>query len=257
MNDTNLVEKIFDDSFIQDFVTAEATETRDSAALITSFAMLLESDQVENLDLDLRRDMAASIKKQCCHILQSSELYAQLFEIFFNPSLSAKVIDIGKFFTKFAESVRNSLEGTCRVEAEFGGEMHTPVNERMLEFVLLLYIRSVVLEGAESIKLSYAAVDEKVVVEVKSGRKFESKKNQYPDYDFYSKYHKELNAVFVEKLGGEMVENKKSMKLTFPKVNIDADGKNESAMHESKMGLPVGVLNPYNIMLSDLSENLI
>ncbi len=254
MDIKNSFEKFFDESFIKDFVTAQAGEPRDSASFIVSYALLLESEQLENPTLEMRRKFAEGLKKQCCHILQLSDFYAQIFEVIFNPSLSAKLMNIKDFFDNFAECVQKSLEGICSVETNFGGEIYAAINQKMLKYVLLMYIRSVVLDGAEDIKLSYAGDDEKLIIEVSAGKKSDSRRLQYPDDDFLGKYHKDINTFFVNKLGGELHEDKNGMKMIFTKA---IDETENVLMQESESAVSMDVLNPYNVMLSDLSEKLI
>lgn len=255
MDNKNSFETFFDESFIKDFVTAQAGETRDSTSLIISYAMLLESEQLENLTLEMRRELAEGIKKQCCHISQSSDFYAQIFEVMFNPSLSAKLMDIKDFFSSFAECVQKSLEGICSVETKFEGEIYAAINQKMLKYVLLMYIRSIVLDGAEDIKLSYAADGKELVIEVRAGKKSDSRRLQYPDDDVFGKYHKVINTFFVNKLGGELHEDENGMKLIFTKAIFDET--ENVLMQESESGVSMDVLNPYNVMLSDLSGKLI
>lgn len=255
MDDKKIFDTFSNDNFTRDFTNGYVSEMGDSVTMINSYMAAFDSGGPENWTPEMRREFSDGVRKECCHIMQTAELYSRIYDVTFSRELTRKPVNMKNFFDSFTDSVQKSLEGTCVIELKTGSEFFASTNQKLLTYILLLYIRSAVINGAVNIKLSYAVKGSDLVIETMIVKKSEELRNNYPDDDFFAKYQSSMNAAFVEKLGGEIRETKKSMIMIFP--DAASEKKSDLAMKEAHVEKCSSVCNAYNIMLSDLSDNLI
>lgn len=255
MENNNLFDIFLNDDFIKDFTLGNDSETRSSVSLINTYMMMLDSDNSANWTAEMRHECAQIVQKQLCHILQSSELYGRIFDMLFCKDLPVELVDMKAFFDSFTDCVQRLLAGICVIELKSDGRLFAKSNKKMLNFMLLLYIRSAVLDGAVNITMVYSAEGSDLVIVIKINKKNDDLKNQYPNDDFFAKYQSHMNDAFAKKLGGEIFETNDQIKIILPNCIFKKDS--GLVMKEASFDNDMGILNPYNIMLSDISNNLI
>ncbi len=247
-NIENNINAGFDLPLIKAFLDSCENQNRFNISVISSICLEL-AEAGEDCNERFCRDCAQRIISQCSQIMKLTEIYSLLSDFIDEEKFVSLHIDISSYLKSFVFECNEVLNNTCSLTFMGGTNMSTDVIKRLLEFILVMYVRRAVLFGAEKIEISQSCENDKIIISMEITKKTESLRfNNIPEV-FSVDFSEGILRTAAFKMNGEYFVDDNGMKLVFPVSKSESTKLNSALVSH---GRPI--FSTINNILSDLGN---
>lgn len=242
MKSEKLFEDFKDNSIMKEFLDGLESQSRWNITLINSISEHLKaSDDPDTVKTGF------ALSKQCNQMMKMFEIYSMISAAVSTDSLSAETIEIQKEINELIENCRCFIE-KCRFTLTQGEIIRTNTVKKLFLFILVLYIRSVVLKGATEIEIFVTQSDKTADISLKIKSRSIPAQLEIMRETFSLDHAVEMMQAAAEKINSVLTVNDEEMKLSVPIVNDENTLKNTQKFPRRKQ------FNIYSNLLSDISD---
>ncbi|MBR6580269.1 MAG: hypothetical protein IKK66_03130 [Ruminococcus sp.] len=246
-NNENNTNAGFDLSFIKAFLDSCEKQNRFNISVISSICLEL-AESGEDCDEQFRFECANRIINQCSQIMKLTDIYSLLSDLLNESEFISECTNITSYLSQFVSECNNMLKSSCSLSFTGGENVCSDIIKRLLDFILVMYVRKSVLFGARDIEVSSNVDNENIIINLKITNKDDTIYFNIPE-TFSTDFSEEIIREAAIKMKGEYFVDSKGMKLVFPIQKSKTTKLNSSA---KSYGKPV--FSIIKNILSDLSD---
>lgn len=233
---------LFSDDVLRDYLQLNDRAMRQAVSRISAECEIMRNKREGAEDFS---DEINGILSMCCRIMQISELHGMLA---CDTKKESEVISLTEYLEDFLNGCSELLDGVCEFSLMCSGEMLISVSKYVLTYILLLFVRQSVLDGAA--EMHFSCTESGNIYSI-CARTVNRKKQEYVYFeDFQNKYYEDILRTASERLGAEITIEDECMKLAFPKGSEQATGE----LHSEKKSIRSALFSDFRVMLSDLKD---
>ncbi len=252
MNNKGFFDNFVNDMFTNDYMASMEFLLRYNISAIVYYCQdFKDSTKDENFKKDVT-EFCEKIQKYSFPQLRMLEIYSAIKDAVQSDSdISAQNLDV--FLPDFVKRVKSYIVGKCDIEYIAGTSCFVSTDLRYLEFILLMYTRKLVTDGAEKIEITFSVDSKNAIIDF-SVKKIMPESRIYFEDDLMNReviinHFDKLADLWANKINAEIKFDGNDMKIKLP---LD----NGTVMHSKGKELKTEpVFNSYNIMLSDFLDS--
>lgn len=238
----------YDISFIKAFLDGCEKQNRFNISVISSICLEL-AEYDNDGDKDFQYECAKRIMAQCSQIMKLTDIYSYISDFLSNKEYFCEYTDISTYLSQFASQCSKILGDACSIQYMNGENISSDIVKKILDFILVMYVRKAVLCGAESIKISHSLNDKYITIQLDITDKTNKERFANIAETFSTDFSEQLIIASAEKIKGKYYADKNGMKLTFP---MEESGSGKLNSVPNFYGKPL--FSTINDILSDLGN---
>lgn len=246
--------------FLKNPVTAEYLSYNDSvfrysvSSISAVCEMLGSSTGKSRTGTDCHAEIVNCMMSVCCNLMRVAELNTMLANISSEDEPCYSITDLSDFMKDFYENCNLATEKKIRVDFHCDNNIKIKTDENILTYLMLRFMRNTALNHVGKVQFELTGKRDGHRAEIclkaetgDNGQDFCSVNEE----DFFERHFSEVNSLFLDKLGFEIVYGSDFMKITCPLYdgNVHADFRNRNIIYGTEM------FSKYNIMLGDIAGN--
>lgn len=238
----------FDISLIRAFLDGCENQNRFNISVISSICLEL-SEAGEDCDEQFRRDCANKILTQCSQIMKLTDIYSLLSDFLNEKEFISEYTDVSSYLEQFTAECSDVLKRSCSVRFTGGDNVCSDIIKRLLDFILVMYVRKSVLFGARELEISNSCDNNNIIINIKITKKSDTMPfNNIPE-TFSSDFSEEIIRAAAQKINGQYLIDDDNMKLIFP-ITESKSGK----LNSTQKNYGKALFSTINNILSDLGD---
>lgn len=251
-NEHNLL-RFLNDPVVAEYIRRNDTLIRQTITGISASCEII-SDLLDDSDNDEGAFCLDNIIKSCCHVMRNVSINSLLISVAEKNELNEQYINLDEFVARFVLGCKKALGKDFDLVITGKCGFTIKANQELLGYLFLIVLRNL-LENSEfpagqRLEISVSAVQNGADVAFITSGDFINSDNTIKldaEYDLDNEF---VN-ILAEKLGAnlEYSENKVNIFLK----SVENNG--EVELSTDKMYFDDGIFSPYNIMLSDLTDD--
>lgn len=246
-NDDNLTAD-FDINLIKSFLDGCENQKRFNISVISSICLEL-AEAGDDCDEKFRRDCANRIINQCSQIMKLTDIYSMLSDLLNENEFISEYTNIPSYLSQFVSECNNVLKNSCSLSFTGGDDICSDIIKRLLDFILVMYVRKSVLYGARKIEVSHSFEENNITIYVKIAEKTDKMLFNNISETFSTDFSEGIIRAAADKIKGKYIIDNNGMKLVFP-VSKSKSAKLNST--SKSYGKPL--FSTINNILSDLGD---
>lgn len=154
-----------DINLIKAYLDGCESQNRMNISVISSLCNEISAIDVnEENSEEYLRQCADNIIKQCTQIMKMTEIYAILSDGLSPKALIKENIDLSEYLSEFSTECNKKIGHFFKVEYTKSTRLYVCIVRKLMDFCLSMFIRKTAINGGESVKVTYSATKDSVII---------------------------------------------------------------------------------------------